>query len=231
MKKTLLSFATVFTLAGGSMMVASCDLGTVGAALASQAAQNYVTTGSLTGGNLAGTALQLIMKDKDLANTLGTVASTMLQNFNQKGTPFVYSGASQLEALYGTYEPMAYNTLGKATPNLDITLTGNKKTIAESTMAQLTIPALSVGGETTTELTIANLGVTTSGTTSTIALTDNSGFGANCTCTYKGQALPATTVYFTEAKVVGTTLTLNMTVYYGKDYTNPINLTYTGAVK
>lgn len=232
MKKTLFTISTALCLVAGSMVTASCDLGTAGSAIATQALQNYLTTGSLTGGNLAGTALQTIFKDKEMANVLGTLASSFIQNYSQKGTPVVYTGASSVEALAGTYEPMAYNTIGKGTPKLDVTLTGNKKTLDQSTTAMLTIPAYTVAsGITTTELTIAGLGLATTGGTTTIALTDNSGFSGNPTCTVNGKSYPATTVYITEAKVVGNTLTLNMTLYYGKDYTNPINLTYTGAVK
>lgn len=231
MKKTLFSVAAALCIAGGSFVVTSCDLGAAASALGQAALNNYATTGHLTGGNLAGTALQSIMKDKEMANVLGTVASNLLQSFNQRGTDFQYSGASTLEALAGTYEPMAYNSVGKATPNLDVKLTVNKKTVAESTMCALTIPAYTVGDVKTTDLTIANLGITTSGTTSTIALTDNSGFGQNCTLTYKGQTMDATTVYITSAKVVGNTLSLDMTLYYGKEYTNPVNLTYTGSIK
>lgn len=231
MKKILLTTATALCLVGGGILTTSCDLGTAASALTQAALTNYATTGHLTGGNLAGVALQSIMKDKDMANVLGTLASDMLKNFAQRGTAVQYTGKSSLEALYGTYEPMAYNSIGKATPNLDVTLTTNAKTVAESNRAQLLIPAYTVGDVQTTDLVIANLGVTTNGTTSTIALTDNSGFGANCTCTYKGNKLDATTVYITEANVVGNTLTLNMTIYYGKEYTNPVNLTYTGTVK
>lgn len=231
MKKTIFSVASALCIVGGGIMTSSCDLGTAASALTQAALTNYATTGHLTGGNLAGTALQAIFKDKETANVLGTIASDLLKGFTQRGTAFEYSGKSTLEALYGTYEPMAYNSVGKAAPDLNVTLTVNKKTIAESDRAQLTISAYSVGDVKTTDLTIANLGITTSGTTSTIALTDNSGFGANCNCTYKGQQLDATTVYITEANVVGNTLTLNMTIYYGKEYTNPVNLTYTGTVK
>lgn len=231
MKKTFYTLATALCLVGGGMMTSSCDLGTAAKAIGSAALNNYITTGSLTGGDLAGAALKSIIKDQDTANALGTIATDLLKGFTQRGTAFAFAGQSELEGLYGTYEPMAYNSVGKATPNLDITLTVNKKTIAESNLAQLTIPAYTVGDVKTTELIIANLGITTSGSTSTIALTDNSGFGANCNCTYKGQTLDATTCYITEAKVVGNTLTLNMTIYYGKEYTNPVNLSYVGTVK
>lgn len=231
MKKTFYTLATALCIAGAGIMTSSCDLGTAAKALGSAALNNYITTGSLTGGDLAGTALKAIIKDKDTADVLGTIAGDLLKSFTQRGTAFNYSGESTLEALYGTYEPMAYNSVGKASPKLDCILTVNKKTIAESNVAQLTIPAYTVGDMKTTDLVIANLGISTSGSTSTISLTDNSGFGAGCTATYKGQQLDATTVYITEAKVVGNVLTLNMTLYYGKEYTNPVNLTYTGTVK
>lgn len=230
MKKTIFSLATAICLLGGSAITTSCSLGAAGE-LASATLTNYIANGGASGGSLAAAALQTIFKDKDTANALGTIASGLLQNFTQRGTSFAYSGQSSLEGLYGTYDPMAYKSIGKASPNLDVTLTVNKKTIAESNTAQIVIPAYTVGGMTTTDLTIANLGITTSGNTSVIALTDNSGFGANCSCTYEGKTLEATTVYITEAKVEGNTLTLNMTIYYGKEYTNPVNLTYVGAIK
>lgn len=230
--KTLLSVATALSLASGSMLVASCDLGTTGQAIANNALQTYVTTGHVSGSELAKTALQSILKDKDMANVLSQAAANLLQSYAQKGTPVVYSGSSTVEALSGTYEPMAYNSIGKGTPTLDVTLTGNQKTLDKSTNAMLTIPAYTVAkGITTSELTIAGLDLSTQGTTTTIALGNNTGFAASPTCTVNGQSYPATTVYITEAKVVGATLSLNMTIYYGKDYTNPINLIYTGAVK
>ena len=64
-----------------------------------------------------------------------------------------------------------------------------------------------------------------------IALTDNSGFGTNCTCTVNGKTYNAATVYITSASVSASQLSLNMTVYYGEQYTNPINITYTGNLK
>lgn len=238
MKKTLYTIAAALCLTGGALFTASCNLGsagqllsTAGGAVATAALNNYVTTGSLTGGDLATAALQSIMKDQEMANVLGTVANNLVQNYTQRGTTFNYSGQASLEALSGTFEPMAYNTVGKATPTLDIALTTNKKTIAESTTAQLVIPAYTVSTTQTTALTVTGLGVTTNGTTSTISLTDNSAFGAGCTLTYNGQTHEATTLYITEAKVLAGTLTLNMTIYYGKEYTNPVNLTYTGALK
>lgn len=233
MKKTALSIATAALLVGGSLMTASCGLGTAGQALASQALTNYLTTGHVTGGgNLAAAALQTIFKDQDTANALGTIASSLIQGFMQHGTPFAYTGGATTEALSGTYEPMAYNTIGKGTPHLDVTLTANQRTIGQATTAALTLPAYTVAdGITASEMTIANLGLTTAGSVTNIALTDNSGFSGTPTLTVKGTHYPATTVYITEAKVVGQQLTLNMTIYYGKDYTNPVNLTYTGTVK
>ena len=232
MKKTLFTVATALCLVGGSFIATSCDLGTAGSAIATQALQNYLTTGKLTGGNLAGTALQAIFKDKDMANVLGQIATSMLQSYTQKGTPVVYTGQSNIEALSGTYEPMAYHSIGKGTPNIDVTLTGNQKTLDQSNTAMLTIPAYTVAsGITTSELTIAGLNVSTAGGTTTIALGDNSGFSGTPTCTVNGTDFPATTVFITEAKVTGNVLNINMTIYYGKDYTNPINFIYAGTVK
>lgn len=232
MKKTIYTLATAICLTAGTMLTTSCGLGTAGSAIANQALQNYLTTGSLTGGNLAATALQAIMKDQEMANVLGQIASTMIQNYHQKGTPVVYAGQANIEALSGTYEPMAYKSIGKGAPTLNVTLTGNQKTLDQSSSAMLTIPAYTVAsGITTTELTIAGLTVSTANGTTSIALGDNSGFSGSPTLTVNGSEFPATTVFITEAKVVAGTLSLNMTLYYGKDYTNPINLTYTGAVK
>lgn len=233
MKKTLFSVAAALTIACGSMLTVSCDLGTAGSALANAALQNYLTTGKVTGGGtLAATALQTIIKDKSMADVLGSIASNMLQNYTQKGVPVTYSGASQLEALSGTYEPMAYNTIGKGTTNLDVVLTGNQKDFSKATTAMLTIPAYTVSkGISTSEMTIAGLDLKHNGTTTTIDLGNNSGFSGTPTLTVNGQSFNAATVFITEAKVEGSQLTLNMTLYYGKDYTNPINLVYVGSVK
>lgn len=233
MKKTLFTVAAALTITCGSMLTVSCDFGTTGSALASTAVQNYLTTGHVMGGGtLAATAIQTIIKDKEMANVLGTIASNMLQSYSQKGTPVTYTGSSSLEALSGTYEPMAYNTIGKGTANLDVVLTGNQKDFAKATTAMLTIPAYTIAkGISTSEMTIAGLDLSHSGTTTTIALGNNSGFSGTPTLTVNGQSFEAATVYITEAKVEAGKLTLNMTLYYGKDYTNPINLVYTGSVK
>lgn len=233
MKKTLFTVAAALTIACGSMFTVSCDLGTAGSALATTALQNYLTTGKVSGGGtLAATALQTIIKDKEMANVLGTIASNMLQNYSQKGTPVTYTGSSSLEALSGTYEPMAYNTIGKGTANLDVVLTGNQKDFAKATNAMLTIPAYTIAkGISTSEMIIAGLDLKHNGTTTTIDLGNNSGFSGTPTLTVNGQSFNAATVFITEAKVEGSQLTLNMTLYYGKDYTNPINLVYVGSVK
>ena len=137
-----------------------------------------------------------------------------------------------MEALSGTYEPMAYNSIGKATPALSATLTTNAQTMAASSTAALTLSAYNVGSKiSVSELTIANLGLSHSGSNTAIALTDNSGFGTNCTCTVNGKTYNAATVYITSASVSASQLSLNMTVYYGEQYTNPINITYTGNLK
>lgn len=233
MKKTLFTVAAALTIACGSMFTVSCDLGTAGSALATTALQNYLTTGKVSGGGtLAATALQTIIKDKEMANVLGTIASNMLQNYSQKGTPVTYTGSSSLEALSGTYEPMAYNTIGKGTANLDVVLTGNQKDFAKATNAMLTIPAYTIAkGISTSEMIIAGLDLKHNGTTTTIDLGANSGFSGTPTLTVNGQSFEAATVFITEAKVEGSQLTLNMTLYYGKDYTNPVNLVYVGSVK
>lgn len=240
MKKTLFSVAAALTIACGSMFTVSCDLGTAGStigsagtAIASTALQNYLTTGKVSGGGtLAASALQTIIKDKNMANMLGSLAANIIQNYTQKGTPVTYTGSSQVEALSGTYEPMAYNTIGKNTINLDVVLTGNQKDITKATTAMLTIPAYTIAqGIKTSEMTIAGLDLTHNGMTTNIALGNSSGFSGTPTLTVNGQAFNAATVYITEAKVVGNQLTLNMTLYYGTNYTNPINLVYVGAVK
>lgn len=233
MKKTLFTVAAALTIACGSMFTVSCDLGTAGSALATTALQNYLTTGKVSGGGtLAATALQTIIKDKEMANVLGTIASNMLQNYSQKGTPVTYTGSSSLEALSGTYEPMAYNTIGKGTANLDVVLTGNQKDFAKATNAMLTIPAYTIAkGISTSEMIIAGLDLKHNGTTTTMDLGANSGFSGTPTLTVNGQSFEAATVFITEAKVEGSQLTLNMTLYYGKDYTNPVNLVYVGSVK
>ena len=53
----------------------------------------------------------------------------------------------------------------------------------------------------------------------------------------KGQTIPAlgaynaATVYITSATATEKKLDLNLTIYYGENYTNPVNITYSGVVK
>lgn len=232
MKKTFLSIATVLLMAGSGIMVSSCDLGTVGSTLANGAV-NSLLSGNTSASSIASSALTSILSgDSNTQSTLGTIANSLLSSFMNKGTSFTYSGSSAIEALSGTYEPMAYNSIGKGTPTLAVGLTTNQATVAKSTTAALTIPAYTVAsGITTSELTIANLGVTTSGSTSTIALTDNSGFSGSPTCTVNGKSYEAKTCYITSCTVNGSTLKLEITVYYGSQYTNPINISYTGTLQ
>ena len=220
MKKNIFSIASVAALICGSMMMSSCAVGTVGSALASTAAQTLLSNGE----NL---------KSQDVQNsTLGIIANSLLTSFMAKGTDFNYSGTATVEALSGTYEPMAYNTIGKGTPILAVKLTTNQTTIAQSTTAAISLPAFTVAnGITVSDIAIANLGVTTKDNISTLALTDASGFSGTATCTVNSQSFTAATCYITSCTVSNSELKLEITLYYGKDYTNPVNLSYTGKIQ
>ena len=219
-------------VAAGSMCCTSCDLGTAGNALANAYINQLASGQGVTAGSVAGEALKSLLSNNEKYGNLGLIAGELLKSFTNKGTAFNYSGTANVEALSGTYEPMAYNSIGKATPAVSATLTTNAQTVEASTTAALTLSAYSVGSQiSVSELTIANLGLSHSGSTTAIALTDNSGFGTNCTCTVNGKSYNAATVYITSASVNASQLSLNMTVYYGEQYTNPINITYTGSLK
>ena len=219
-------------VAAGSMCCTSCDLGAAGSALANAYVNQLASGQGATAGSVAGEALKSLLSNNEKYGNLGLIAGELLKSFTNKGTAFNYSGTANVEALSGTYEPMAYNSLGKATPAVSATLTTNAQTVEASTTAALTLSAYSVGSQiSVSELTIANLGLSHSGSTTGIALTDNSGFGTNCNCTVSGKSYNAATVYITSASVNASQLSLNMTVYYGEQYTNPINITYTGSLK
>ena len=219
-------------VAAGSMCCTSCDLGAAGSALANAYVNQLASGQGATAGSVAGEALKSLLSNNEKYGNLGLIAGELLKSFTNKGTAFNYSGTANVEALSGTYEPMAYNSLGKATPAVSATLTTNAQTVEASTTAALTLSAYSVGSQiSVSELTIANLGLSHSGSTTAIVLTDNSGFGTNCTCTVNGKSYNAATVYITSASVNASQLSLNMTVYYGEQYTNPINITYTGSLK
>lgn len=223
---------SLLLIAGSSTLFLSCDLGSAGNALAN-AYVNQVATGQGTSLSTAiGTALQDMLKNNSKYGELGTVAIEVLKSFMAQGTAFNYSGTATVEALSGTYEPMAYNSIGKATPVMTATLTTNAQTVEASTTAALTIDAYNVGSNiAVSQLTIANLGISHSGSTTSIALTDNSGFNGTCTCTVDGKAFNAATVYITSATVAAGKMELNLTVYYGENYTNPVNITYSGTLK
>lgn len=226
------TLSALLLVAAGSMCCTSCDLGTAGSALANAYVNQLASGQGASAGSVAGEALKTLLSNNEKYGNLGLIAGELLKSFANKGTAFNYSGTANVEALSGTYEPMAYNSIGKATPALSATLTTNAQTVAASSSAALTLSAYNVGSKVSvSELTIANLGLSHSGSNTAIALTDNSGFGTNCTCTVNGKTYNAATVYITSASVSASQLSLNMTVYYGEQYTNPINITYTGDLK
>ena len=226
------TLSALLLVAAGSMCCTSCDLGTAGSALANAYVNQLASGQGASAGSVAGEALKTLLSNNEKYGNLGLIAGELLKSFTNKGTSFNYSGTANVEALSGTYEPMAYNSIGKATPALSATLTTNAQTVAASSSAALTLSAYNVGSKVSvSELTIANLGLSHSGSNTAIALTDNSGFGTNCTCTVNGKTYNAATVYITSASVSASQLSLNMTVYYGEQYTNPINITYTGNLK
>ena len=226
------TLSALLLVAAGSMCCTSCDLGTAGSALANAYVNQLASGQGASAGSVAGEALKTLLSNNEKYGNLGLIAGELLKSFTNKGTAFNYSGTANVEALSGTYEPMAYNSIGKATPALSATLTTNAQTMAASSTAALTLSAYNVGSKiSVSELTIANLGLSHSGSNTAIALTDNSGFRTNCTCTVNGKTYNAATVYITSASVSASQLSLNMTVYYGEQYTNPINITYTGNLK
>ena len=226
------TLSALLLVAAGSMCCTSCDLGTAGSALANAYVNQLASGQGASAGSVAGEALKTLLSNNEKYGNLGLIAGELLKSFTNKGTAFNYSGTANVEALSGTYEPMAYNSIGKATPALSATLTTNAQTVAASSSAALTLSAYNVGSKVSvSELTIANLGLSHSGSNTAIALTDNSGFGTNCPCTVNGKTYNAATVYITSASVSASQLSLNMTVYYGEQYTNPINITYTGNLK
>ena len=226
------TLSALLLVAAGSMCCTSCDLGTAGSALANAYVNQLASGQGASAGSVAGEALKTLLSNNEKYGNLGLIAGELLKSFTNKGTAFNYSGTANVEALSGTYEPMAYNSIGKATPALSATLTTNAQAMAARSTAALTLSAYNVGSKiSVSELTIANLGLSHSGSNTAIALTDNSGFGTNCTCTVNGKTYNAATVYITSASVSASQLSLNMTVYYGEQYTNPINITYTGNLK
>ena len=226
------TLSALLLVAAGSMCCTSCDLGTAGSALANAYVNQLASGQGASAGSVAGEALKTLLSNNEKYGNLGLIAGELLKSFTNKGTAFNYSGTANVEALSGTYEPMAYNSIGKATPALSATLTTNAQTMAASSTAALTLSAYNVGSKiSVSELTIANLGLSHSGSHTAIARTDNSGFGTNGTCTVNGKTYNAATVYITSASVSASQLSLNMTVYYGEQYTNPINITYTGNLK
>ena len=230
MKQTLLP--ALLLLAGSSTMLTSCDLSSAGNTLANAYVNQVATGGGTSVTTAIGTALQDMLKSNSKYGELGTVAIEVLKSLRSQGVTYNYSGTATVEALSGTYEPMAYNSIGKATPTVTTSLTTNAKTFAESNTAALTIDAYNVGSNiAVSQIVIANLGLQHQGGTSSMSLTDYSGFNGTCTCTVNGKAYNAATVYITSATATEKKLDLNLTIYYGENYTNPVNITYSGVVK
>ena len=146
------------------------------------------------------------------------------------GTAYTYQGTAQLEMLEGTYEPMNYKSLGKGTANMTLQLqTG----LLNSGLATLTIPGVTLNGVTVGTITISNLvlSANSNNTQNYLSLGEQSSIDG--TFTYNEKEYSAVTISNLDAtnnSVNTEAMTLQMTVYFGDESTEAMNITYSGKI-
>ena len=142
------------------------------------------------------------------------------------GTPSTYSGTASLECLQGTYNPMNYKKVGEGSATLQVTVSTN----TFSNTATLTIQGVTVGDVQLGEITLSNLLYTANSdnTQCTLSLGESSSILG--TFTYNGVSSEGSNAYIGKATVNASTAVLEMTLYYGDEMTEAVNLKYSGKV-
>ena len=140
------------------------------------------------------------------------------------GAPSTYNGTATLDCLEGTYEPMNYKSVASGTATLQTTVTTNTL----NSTATLAIQGVTVGDVTLGSITLYNLVFTGNNdkTQCTLSLGESSSITG--TFTYNGQSYEGSNAYIGKAIATSSTLTLEMTLYFGDELTEAVNLTYSG---
>ncbi|MCR4922012.1 MAG: hypothetical protein K5945_09985 [Bacteroidaceae bacterium] len=142
------------------------------------------------------------------------------------GTPSTYSGTATIECLQGTYEPMNYKSVAKGSATIQVTVATNTL----SSTATLTIQGVTVGDVQLGEITLSNLLYTANqdNTQCTLSLGESSSILG--TFTYNGALSNGSNAYIGTATVNASSAALDMTLYYGDEMTEAVNLKFSGKV-
>ena len=142
------------------------------------------------------------------------------------GQASTYSGTATLECLEGTYEPMNYASLAKGTATLQATVSPSSL----NGTATLTIQGVTLGDVTIGEVNLYNLAYTANSDNTQCTMDLGESSSITGTFTYNGQSHEGSSAYIGKAIATASTLTLEMTLYFGDEMTEAVNLTYSGKV-
>lgn len=140
------------------------------------------------------------------------------------GTTNIYTGSASLECLEGTSNPMNYKVVGKGTAMLQTSVNVS----SFDNLTTLTIQGTTVGDVTLDKLTIWKLESEQRNSTQySLYIGESSSIEGHFT--YNGNTFEASNLFIDNATSFSASeITLNMTIYYGSDMTEAVNMVYTG---
>ncbi len=149
-----------------------------------------------------------------------------IKNLIGTNTTYVYSGNATYQCLSEPNSDGAYTkTLAEfSAQNVQVQLTTSS---ANETLATVVLPAASTNGLSISAITISNL--TMQSTTSSTTLTVGDNAYIDGTLSYNGKSVEASNLYITEASATSGVITLKLTVYFG-EMSEAVNFTYSGKV-
>jgi len=152
-------------------------------------------------------------------NTVSQILGLLLGN-----TPSTYSGTATLECLQGTYNPMNYESVAKGSATLQTSVTLNTL----NATGTLTIQGVKVGDVTLGDITLYNLAYTANSDNTMCTLSLGESSSITGTFTYNGKSSEGSNAYIGKAEANGSTLSLKMTLYFGDEMTEAVNIEYAG---
>lgn len=143
----------------------------------------------------------------------------------EDGMAYAYTGTAHWECLDGVYDPMNYHRVAedKGTQRTKVQInTLSKK-------ATLTLQGVKVGDVTLTDVVIGQLEYNLNETNMQYSLTlgSESAFSGG-SFTYNGMTFDASNLYIGKAVFTSSGMDLSMTIYYGKEMTEAVNIVFSG---
>ena len=175
-------------------------------------------------------SLCLLLAGAGMASSCDSDTISQIINILIGGQTYTYTGTATLQCL-GNRTEAGYAELSKGTSNnMQVQLT----TSTIGATASLVIPSIKVGDVQLGPITLSQLQISPNEaqTQSIISINETTGYGIAGSFTYSGKTDEASALYLAVNKNYATasTLSLELTVYYGDDTAEALNFTYSGKI-